>query len=216
MGLFDQLQTLGRRLKIIEAGPAKPGPQVAKITTRNITLSELATEVKAKDVQALSELPAELSVEFEKVFQAAGVPSDPKSWTIERLKQLLRSDPFKNLDRSAAQKALLAKLAEEKTQAEDLVKDALARDQALDAFENFVRKKMEERSAARERKIAEKESQVRALQEECRRMKEENKIDGQHWKKWHRKKSDYEKELAWAVGYLLEKPVISVEDEGQE
>jgi hypothetical protein len=213
MSLFGQLEALGRRLKIIEADPGKPNNQVPKVTTRNITLGELTSEVRAEDVRALAELPAELSVDFEKVFQAAGVKPDPNGWTIERLKELLGTEPFKNLDRSAAQKALLAKLAEEKVQVEDLVKDAVARDRALDAFATFVRKKMDERKAARQRKITEKEAQIRALQDECVRQNEENKADDDHWKKWHRKKADYEKDLARAVGYLLEKPVISVDEE---
>jgi hypothetical protein len=216
MGLFDQLQNLGRRLKIIEPGPAKSGRQVVKIPTRSVTLNELAGEVKSGDVQALADMPVELSMEFEKVFQAGGIKSGPSGWTIERLTQLLRTDSFKNLDRAAVQKALLAKLAEEKIPAEELVKDAVARDQALDAFEKLAGEKLGLRHAARDRKITEKESQIKVLQEECRRLKDEDKSDDQNWKKWRRKKSDYEKELAWAVGYLLEKPVISVEDVGQE
>ena len=206
MNLIELLRALGDRLGIVElrqpASPARP----AKIQTRTISLNELLIEIRQEEVRVLAERPAELSIAFEQIFATAGVKAAAHGWTVDRLKQLLKTEQFQSKDRLEAQKAVLSILANEKVAVEEVVKDAVARDQALDAFETFVREKMERRKAARARKLAEQESRIRTLQEELDRLRSEALEDEEHWRQWQQKKEAAERELAWAVGYLIDRP----------
>ncbi len=213
MGLFESLRNIGGRLGIVRVAAMEGecrDDQPCKVTTRTVSLGDLATEVRSEEVRALAELPAELSVPFAKVFNAAGIKAAQHGWTIERLASLLHTEQFQAMDRPSVQKAVLGLLANDKAQVEDVVKDAVARDHSIDAYEGFVRGKMRDRAAARERQIAEKQAKIQELQSECARIAEESKVDKEQWRQWLQKKAVFEKDMAWAIGYLLDKPVVTV------
>lgn len=213
MKLMVQLRLLAGRLRIIqivESSQGQASPE--KVATRSVTLAELTSEIRAAEVRALAELPAELTVDFTQVFDAAGIKPAGNVWTIEKLRQLLATDQYKAMTKPAAQQALLGLLSAEKVAVQDLVKDALARDQAIDAFENFVRQKLKARMGARDQRVASLESQIRSLQEECARLREEAKADRESWRQWHARKTRCEQEMAWAISYLVDGAVVSVDD----
>jgi len=195
MVLINWLCAVGDKLRIIQVTQGEAPKKPDKITTRTVRLSDLATEIQAGQVKALADRPDDLSIPFSAVFEAAGLKPQPHGWSIEKLRDLLRTEAFKGLDRTAVQKALVEKLALEKVPVEDLVKDAMARDKVLDTFEDRARQIMRERTDARKRKLAELHAQI------------------EEWHQWHGRKVDFEKEMAWAIGYLLDRPVISVDQD---
>ena len=220
MNLGQTLRNLGGRLGILrvvamEETPGNTAPR--KVITRTITLKDLATDVRRDEVRLLAERPAELEVPFAKVFEAAGVKPPANGWTVERLGAAVNTDKFKAMDRKAAQKTVLEMLASEKVTVEDIVKDALAQDQALDAYDVFVRRKMEERAEARQRRVDEIRSQIKELEQECAMRIEESKADRDRWQAWLARKIAHEEEMAQALSYLLDVPVVSITrpDEGQ-
>ena len=217
MGIANALKALGGKLGIIRIVTAQGGDcstQPCKVSTRTVTIQDLTTEVRRDEVKALAELPAELSVTFDRVCEAAGVKAAPHGWTIDRLIGLMRTDQYKTMDRESVQKAVLGLLTTEKAQVEDLVKDAMARDQSVDAYETFVRDKMEEREAARTRRVAEIEAQIADLQQERTKQAEESKADREQWDRWLERKTGYEKDMAWALGFLLDRPVVTITKSG--
>lgn len=213
MTLMELLESLGDRLGILERAEQKSPKATVVIQTRSVTLAELKAEIHSEEVQSLSELPAELSIPFEKIFQSAGVAPGSHGWTIEKLRQLLQTEAFKKLGREAAQKQILDVLNAEKVLPEDLIKDAVARDKALDAFEAFARKKMEDREAARERKMAELGARIQELQKECDHWKAQAKSDQETWQEWCQRKRRQEHDLAWTVGFLIDRTVITTDGE---
>jgi hypothetical protein len=158
--------------------------------------------IRITEVQELADLPAELSISFDDVFKAAGIRTSPSGWNVDRLQEFLNSDRIRGMDRAEAQRETLGMLAAEKVDAADLIKDAISRDQALDAFADSVRKK-------RERWLAEKRQEIQAIEQEI--AAEEGK-----WIDWRRQKRQREQDLAHAVGYLIDKPVISIDDDVDE
>jgi predicted nucleic acid-binding Zn-ribbon protein len=215
MRLIELLESLGDRLGIVEKTVGNASPAGSKIQTRSVTLEELKSEIRSEEVQALADLPAELAVPFEKIMETAGIEPGPHGWTIERLKALLLTDEFKNLKREEAQKRILGVLSSQKVSAEDLVRDAVARDRTIDAFERTARLKMENRMAVRERQIADIEAKITELEKETARLKEKASADQAKWREWRARKRALEKELAWSVAYLIEGQVITTdEDDG--
>jgi len=214
MGLKDRLRKLGGKLGVLQVitqpEPAPSAPDKSKIATRSVTLDDLIGELRQSEVRALSELPAELSVPFEKVFETAGIRSQPQSWTVDRLTKLLRSDGYKKLDRAAAQKVLAGLIAAESASVEDVVRDAVARDNAIDAFETFAKAKLDERGKLRKQRLSELDDKARDLREQMARLRQEAVHDRERWREFMARKIACEKEMAWAVGFVLDRPVVSI------
>jgi septal ring factor EnvC (AmiA/AmiB activator) len=103
------------------------------------------------------------------------------------------------MDRSAAQAEALRMLAAEKVEVEDLVKDAVSRDQALDAYEDSIARTREQR--------------IRSLEDQRKRIEQQIVAEENRWLEWRKQKRRRERELAYAVGYLIDRPVITTDEE---
>lgn len=213
MSVIGLLSVAANHLGLIRVVEAKDPAKPQKITTRAITLAQLSGEVRTEQVRALSELPAELSVEFDRVFEAAGIKPPAHGWTIPRLQQLLQTEQYKSMPREAVQQAILGVLAADKVPVDDLVQDAVRRDKAIDAFEGFVFKKMTDRVDARLVRDAQIEDQIRSLRDEQTKLKAETQADRERWDQWHQRKTALELDLAHAVGYVLDKPIVTVDQD---
>jgi hypothetical protein len=202
MGILDKLQALGCQLKLVQVVPrTKTSPE--KIKTRNVTLRELTTQLHAENMRVLAESPVELSIAYEKVFETAAIKVLSNGWTAEQLVKLLQSKPYKEMDKAALQIAVLEKLAAGNVTPEELIKDALAKDQALDAFEAFVSKKMKDRSSARQMRMVEIEKEMNLLRQEQMRLKQDDQGEAAQLSEWQHKKGEYEKEILEAVDFLI-------------
>ena len=207
MNLLGALRKLGDRLGIIELSQDPEQPSVpVKVQTRSITLAELIMTIQIAEVRELAELPAELSVSFEDVFKAAGIQTPPGGWTVDRLLEFVNSNRIRTMDHAAAQRETLSMLAAEKVDTTAVVKDAISRDQALDAFEECISKKRQEWQTEKKQLLAELKEQQQQLEQEIN--DEEKK-----WKEWRRLKRQRELDMARAVSYLIDQPVISIEEE---
>jgi hypothetical protein len=212
MTLFEILQSVGDRLGIIEReAPRASSEPRPKIRTRIVTLEDLKIEIRTDEVHALAEAPAELTVPFEKIYEAAGLTPLNAGWNIERLHRLLATAPFRDQPRESIQKRILDILASEKVAVEDLVKDAVSRDQALDAFGKSVERKMSDRISANEHALAQAKDRIEDLRKESARLEALIAADMGQWREWCRKKRSQEKELARAVGYLIDREVITTD-----
>jgi len=210
--LREYFENLGDRLGLLELAQAPTPHSTPKISTRTITLAELATEIRSEEVRLLAAMPAELSISFDRIYEAAGVKIPAHGWTAERLRQILPSGESKSTDRTTVQKKILETLTSEGVDSQELVKDAIARDKALDSFEAFVGKKMEDRLAAHARRIAELESKVHDLQSGIAGLQEQVRVERENWEEWKAKKRAAEKELAQTVAYLIDDPLISFKE----
>ena len=52
-----------------------------------------------------------------------------------------------------------------------------------------------------------------SLEEQRKHLIAENEEDAARWQKWLESKRATERDLAWAVGYLIDRPVVTI-DEG--
>jgi hypothetical protein len=207
------LQGIGDRLGILESVSTQESAAATRIQTRIVSLQELAREIRSGEVTALADGPGELLTPFEKIFEAAGISCKPDDWTMERLTQVIKKETEKLHSKEAVQKAVLDLLQSEGISSEILVKDAIARDQALDAFEARVQERMSERSKTFEKRLREIETQVKSLEEESAKTREILKADEETWREWKRDKRVQERELAASVGYLVDRPVITMDEE---
>jgi hypothetical protein len=213
MGLMDMLRKLGDRLGILELSPAAQPSSPVKVQTRTITLAELVMNIRITEVRELAEAPAELSVSFEDVFKAAGIQPGPTGWTVDRLKEFLSNERIRKMDRGDAQRETLAMLAAEKVDSADLIKDAISRDRALDAFEESMSKKRPQWQAGQKQLLSELASRIRSLEQQRKGVEQEIADEEKKWADWRRRKRQNEVDMAHAIGYLIDRPVISIGEE---
>ena len=206
MNLLDMLRKLGDQLGIIELSvdPNKPTAH-AKIETRTITLDELVS-LHIKDLQKLSQLPGEASVSFEEIFKAAGIETPSNGWNVDRLLEFLQHDGIRAMDRAQAQRATLEALAADKVESAAVIQDAILRDQALDAFAELAAKK-------NERLLDEKQHELQALKDQQKQLERQIANEQKKWTEWRALKRQREKDMARAIGYLIDKPVITLDEE---
>ncbi|MDM7995341.1 MAG: hypothetical protein QUT30_06615 [Acidobacteriota bacterium] len=215
MSFLKLLHGIGDRLGILEAVAAPDSRQPTRIQTRCVSIRDLAGEIRSEEIRELAASPAELSVPFEKIFEAAGVSTDPPAWTMERLKQFVSDESLKNKSREDVQRAILDALHSNGVSVDSILKDAMARDKAMDSYEDLVGQKMKARMETRKRRSLEIESRIRELQAEARAVEAALKADEETWRAWRKNKKQHERELATLVGYLVDHAVITL-DENEE
>jgi hypothetical protein len=213
MALMDMLRKLGDRLGIVELAPVSQPSNPVKIQTRTVTLAELCTKIQITEVRELAELPAELSVPFEAVYKAAGIAEPETGWTVSRLEQFLKSDRIRNMDRAEAQQETLRTLAADHVDPADVIKDAVSRDQAMDAFEEGIISKRQEWLVSKKSVLSALAGQVNALEDQQKRIEQEIAAEEKSWTQWRRQKRQREIDMANAVSFLIDRPVISIEEE---
>ncbi len=211
MSFLKFLQGIGDRLGILESVPAAGPVKAGRIETRSVSLRELTCEIEAGAVRSLAAAPAELAVPFEKIYEAAGIASGADAWSVRRLKRVLEGEAIQGRPRDEVQRTVLAMLQSEGASAESIVRDAMARDSALDAYEAAARGKMQMRMETCGKKIREVEERIRDLEEERKALERALGEDEARWREWQRHKRATERELADVVGYVVDHGVITLD-----
>jgi hypothetical protein len=212
MGFLKLLQGIGDRIGILEAVSAPGAKPGERIRTRIVTLEELACEIRSVEVRALADEPAEITSPPEKIFETAGIAPGPSAWSVDRLKDFIQSELGKNKSRGEIQKSVLGAMNSDGATAGDVVKDAVSRDRALDAFEESAEAKMHERAEAVEKRIRDLESKAEQLRQEADGIKKKFEAQKDEWKEWKRQKRAYEKQLASVIAYIVDHKVITTDD----
>ena len=104
------------------------------------------------DEATLSQTPAGEDWAIEQIYASAGIQAPAHGFTVYRLIELLEGEEFRDLDAATRAKVIvgvLKRLPSGAVEVEDIVRDAAARDRALDAFERFLseRVRRQEREA---------------------------------------------------------------------
>ena len=99
-----------------------------------------------------SSVPLDVA-EWSAVYREAGVHPPPHGYGVDRVGEMLETKRFGSLDRDTKRKAVLAALDAASVSIRDVVQDAVARDHALDAFETFKQREVEEMRVRTEGRI---------------------------------------------------------------
>jgi hypothetical protein len=189
-------------LYVAKAANVKPGehpaPAQVQITSARI--------VSLKDLVAPPESvvqgPKGFKATADDVFAAAKIAPPENGWTVERFRELALKPTYKDMPRETRQKALLSELATLNVAPESIVADAVRKDEALDGYERFLQKRLDEtrREAADRRKKLEAELAAVAAME---------KQTASEFEAWKAAKRAKEAELAEALEPLMADGKIS-------
>ncbi|HPC84715.1 MAG TPA: hypothetical protein P5234_15625 [Thermoanaerobaculaceae bacterium] len=174
------------------------------------------------DESALGQAPASDDWTLEQIYASAGVQPPAHGFTVYRLIEMLEGEEFRDLDgptRARVIAGVLKRLPAGAVEVEDIVRDAAARDRALDAFERFL----SERVVRLERETAEKnaalQQQIDELTIANTQLMEANRAavaqERARLDRWRARKREEEERLFAAVAPFVERnPVTRDEPPG--
>jgi hypothetical protein len=157
--------------------------------------------------------PVNNPTSFAEIYQAAEIHPPAHGFTIEKVGDMLRSEHIRNLPRDVKRSSVLVALEAVGAPIQDVIQDAMKRDQALDTFESVQEKSLnqlesqkgqenQQIQAEMDRVVAEHRSRMQANNDEVAKEKE-------RFFAWRLKKQEEEQKIADAVSYFVADNPIS-------
>jgi len=141
------------------------------------------------------------------IYQAAEIHPPAHGFTIEKVAEMLRSEHIRNLPREVKRSSVLVALDAVGAPLQDVIQDAVKRDQALDTFEHVQEQALNQLESQKEqenqqiqaeidRVVAEHRSRIQANNDEVAKEKE-------RFFAWRLKKQEEEQKIADTVSYFV-------------
>jgi hypothetical protein len=184
-----------------------PEPDHKPLRTKQILLKDLIQEAAKKDPAGE---PAELTLDIGRIFDGVKLTAYKHGWNADKVLSFLDSEPLRSKSPEEANKALIEELAKNQVPAEDILKDVLARDQALDSYEKYAYKKQQERAQDRKREIARLEQQIKECEQKIDALKTMEREDSKSFSQWLQRKIAKEQELVRVASQLTANHGVSV------
>jgi hypothetical protein len=193
--------------------PRKPTPAVAPPPPlKDIVHRVPPARIDEKAVPAGDEIP-----DFPAIYKASGVKDPAHGFTAYKVLEILSAPDFASLDNKAKAAALSGFLRMNPAgpvAIEDVIQDAVARDNALDGFEGFLRGKADARNAEREKENAALQAAIDELARQNREKIQANleamAKEQERFATWQARKRIEETRLFDAVGPFVERNPVSV------
>ena len=227
MGLKGILE----KMKLVESDQPEPEPSVAAIRAVPSStaarrpaspppppsMKEIIHKVPPArlDEQSLSggdEIP-----DFPAIYKASGIKDPAHGFTAPKVLEILSSPDFASLDnraKAAALSGFLRMSPSGPVAIQDVIEDALARDNALDGFEGFLRTKIESRNASREKENTALQAAIdelaRTNREKIQTNLEAIAAEQERFATWQGRKRIEEQKLFEAIGPFVEQNPVSV------
>lgn len=155
--------------------------------------------------------------DFPAIYEAAGLADPPHGYSAFKVLEILSSPELAALGGKAKAAALAGFLKMSPSgpvPIRDIIQDAVRRDQALDGFDEFLRKKLESRAAEIERENAELQAEIDALTRKNRERMDANRkrleAEQRRLVDWQARKRIEEGRLFDAVSPFVEANPISI------
>ncbi|HLZ43576.1 MAG TPA: hypothetical protein VKQ11_21600 [Candidatus Sulfotelmatobacter sp.] len=125
----------------------------------------ILTEAPVNKTNAPASAPAAHSdlLSYEDIYHAAGVMSPRSGYSIHKVVDMLNSERLRELSKEAKRASVLMALDAAGTSADDLLHDALRRQEALNSYEAGQRKQLEEFEAQKARENAQIEAEMERI-----------------------------------------------------
>jgi len=173
------------------------------------------------DVAALERQPAGEEYAIEQVYASAGIQPPAHGFTVYRLIEMLEAEEFRGMDaatRARVIAGMLRRLPTGAVEIDDIVRDAAARDRALDAFERFLADRVTRQLQDADEKNRVLQAQIEELTKANTALMEENRAaveaERARLERWLVRKRAEEDRLFDAVQPFVEHNPISRKEPG--
>ena len=231
MGLKEVLEKM-KLVELEEAAPAAPTPRAAAGSpppppprpgvTRTPVMADVlkSTPKPTVDEAALGKAIQKGGTDvpdFDSIYQAAGVKTPAHGYTAHKVLEFFSSEHLAALDGKAKAAALAGFLKMNPTgpvPLADVIQDAVARDQALDGFEEFLRKKLDKRREELEQDNARLQAEIDQITQRNKEKMDANRRTLEEEKErltnWQARKRIEERRLFDAVAPFVEQNPVSL------
>ena len=156
--------------------------------------------------------PVNNPTSFSEIYQAAEIHPPPHGFTIEKVGDMLRSEHIRNLPRDVKRSSVLVALEAVGAPIQDVIQDAMRRDQALDTFESVQERSLNQLEAQKTQENQEIQAEMdRLLADHKARIQANNDAiskERERFFAWRLKKQEEEQKIADAVSYFVtENPI---------
>lgn len=213
MKVLELLRKAGAKAGLLHVEDEVKTVEIKLVAARIVSLKELQSENEHTD---LTKAPPELTVSFDRVFEAMNLPAPEHGFTIERICEMLDSQDIKSKPRKEAVEAILVALGQNQVKPEDIIKDAVTRDKALDSYEEFVDKKILDRAKQRKSAAADLKRKIQECEEQIHKLETAEARDEATFREWQKQKIAKEEELARVASLFLENHGVSVGNKNKE
>jgi hypothetical protein len=149
------------------------------------------------------------------VYEAARIPVPPHGYTVLRVAEMLQSEHLQSMPSDVKRKSILVALDAAGVPVDEVVRDAVARDRALDTYERVLEQHLEEVRAAKAAESQRLEDEVAQRVAELRGRIDENtrqvSRELEELQAWRVRKQREETKIAEAVSHFVsENPITTV------
>lgn len=176
--------------------------------------AQTVAEIAASVAEPKFKTPVSNPTSFDEIYAAAEIRLPAHGYTIFKVADMLQSEHIRELPHPVKRSSVLVALDAAGVKIEEVIQDAVRRDQALDTYERVQQKALEELEGRKtkenrqiqaeiDRLVAEHQARIQANNDEV--AKEKERIYG-----WRLKKQQEEQKIAEAVSYFVtENPVTT-------
>lgn len=144
---------------------------------------------------------------FAEIYQAAEIQPPPHGFTIEKVAEMLGSEHIRSLPRDVKRSSVLVALDAVGVPIQDVIQDAMRRDQALDTFERVQEKSLNELESQIDKENQQHQAEIDRVTAEYRSRIQANKDklakEKERFFAWRLKKQEEEQKIADAVSYFV-------------
>lgn len=203
--LFVSLEQEGQE------GRPSEGKAVSEAQSAARAVADIAASV-AKETKFTS--PVSNAASFEEIYRAAEIRPPAHGYTIQKVGEMLQSEHIRTMPAEVKRSSILVALDAAGAKIQEVIKDAVSRDRALDTFERVQQKALDELQARKnqenqeiqaeiDRLVAERRARIQSNNEEVARQKEA-------FYSWRLKKQEEEQKIADTVAYFVtENPITT-------
>lgn len=194
-----------------EASPPAPERPPSAPRTAAQTVAQIASGAAAEPKFTA---PVANPTSFDEIYHAAEIADAGHGYTILKVADMLQSEHIRSLPPTVKRSSILLALDAAGVKLEEVIKDAVARDKALDTYERVQEKALQELEARKtqdnrqiqaelDRLVAEHQAGIQKNNDEV--AKEKERFFG-----WRLKKQQEEQKIADAVSYFVtENPITT-------
>jgi len=204
--LFVSVDESSQRPEESEATP--PTPSAAQ------TVADIARSVRPVGPPPAFTAPVSNPASFAEIYAVAEIHPPAHGFTIEKVGEMLRSEHIRNLPRDVKKSSILVALEAVGAPIQDVIQDAMKRDQALDTFESVQERALNQLESQKTKENQEIQAELDRLVEEHKsRMQANNDAiskEKERFFAWRLKKQEEEQKIADAVSYFVtENPITA-------
>lgn len=144
---------------------------------------------------------------FAEIYQAAEIQPPPHGFTIEKVAEMLGSEHIRSLPRDVKRSSVLVALDAVGVPIQDVIQDAVRRDQALDTFERIQEQSLKQLEAQLDKENQQNQTEMDRVMADYRARIQANNDklakEKERFFAWRLKKQEEEQKIADAVSYFV-------------